>query len=177
MAPPIRDAAPSAIVVPIRLPRSIAALRDRWDRAAANGAGPHVTILYPFLPAGALDTATRSALATIARTVDPFEVRFATTHRTDELVWLDPSPSAPFVALTASVAARWPDWPPYAGVFDEVVPHCTIVESADAPLAAIDTAVRAGLPVVAAVVRLEVWQQDAGGRWRTRWRIPLGVRP
>jgi hypothetical protein len=177
MAPTIRDAAPSAVVVPIRLPPAITALRDRWDRAAASGAGPHVTILYPFLPAGVLDAATRSVLADIARAIDPFEVRFATTRRTGGLVWLDATPSAPFVALTSSVVARWPDWPPYAGAFDQVVPHCTVVESGAAPLATIEATVLAALPIVTAVGRLEVWQQDAGGRWRTRWRLPLGVRP
>ena len=43
--------------------RGLAAIRDRWDFAAAQGAQPHVTVLFPFLPASALTDDVRAELA------------------------------------------------------------------------------------------------------------------
>ena len=44
-------------------------------------------------------------------------------------MWLHPDPSAPFADLTAAVAQRWPDYPPYEGAFDEPIPHLTVSET------------------------------------------------
>ena len=74
--------------------------------------------------------------------------------------------------------SRWPDHPPYGGTFETVIPHLTVVESEDAPLDADRADRRAGHPVHGRrAERLELWCQDAAGRWRPRWRMPFGVRP
>lgn len=169
---------PSGIAVPLALPPAVARIRRRWDLAASLGARPHVTVLYPFLPMVDLAPAVRADLALIARAVEPFSVRFATVRRFDGVLWLEPEPAEPFQRLTAAAAARWPDWPPYGGLFDTVIPHLTVVESESAPLDRLKTAVQAVLPFTSRATHLETWFQDPAGRWRPRWRIPLGcVRP
>lgn len=176
MSTSARHDAPSGIAVPIAIPRRLARTRRRLDRAAIAGAQPHVTVLYPFLPTSALTSSVRADLVRIARTCEPFDVRFERVRRFDDgVVWLEPEPSAPFAELTAAVEARWPDHPPYGGAFDELITHLTVAEAdgRDA-LAEAESAARATLPFRARASRMEVWRQDAAGRWRPHWRIPLG---
>ncbi|MEO5884975.1 MAG: 2'-5' RNA ligase family protein, partial [Candidatus Limnocylindrales bacterium] len=92
---------PSGLAVPIRIPPSLARVRRRWDRAAIAGARAHVTVLYPFLPTSRLTPDVRAQLAAIARSVSPFEVRFARVRRFDDgVVWVAPEPATPFQELT-----------------------------------------------------------------------------
>jgi 2'-5' RNA ligase len=168
---------PSGIAVPFGVPPGIARLRRRWDRAAGQGARPHVTVLYPFLPEAELTPDVRAALATIAATVRPFDVGFDAVRRFDGVVWIEPDPAAPFRALTDAVAARWPAWPPYGGLFDEVIHHLTVVESETAPLDEVAAAAAAHVPFRRRASAMEVWRQDATGRWLPHWRLPLGGRP
>jgi 2'-5' RNA ligase len=176
------DEPATGLAVPIRLPPGLARIRRRWDRAARAGAQPHVTVLYPFIPADLLTPTDRAALAAIAGSVAPFEVTFRRVRRFDEgVVWIEPDPSAPFRALTDAVAARWPAYPPYGGRFDAVIAHLTVVEAGDdgPSLTAIEAVARAHLPFGARADRLELWRQDEAGRWQPHWRLRLGapVRP
>ena len=164
----------SGVAVPISIPRALAAIRDRWDLAAASGAQPHVTVLYPFLPEDALVPDVRAAFEAVAATVAPFDVAFREVRRFDTVVWLDPLPADPFLALTAAMVDRWPGHRPYGGVHDEVIPHLTVTESADAPFAEVESSARAIVPFTARAERLELWLQDDAGRWRPHWRVPLG---
>jgi 2'-5' RNA ligase len=169
----------SAVVVRVPLPAGLARLRARRDWAASVGVPPHVTILFPFLPAERLDRGVRDELAAIAGTVEPFEVAFERVGRFPGVVYLAPEPAAPFSALTEAVHARFPGFPPYDGAFETVVPHLTITEPLDGQEdeAALDAvAAEAGrrLPFRVRVRRLEVLVEDADGRWRGRWRLGLG---
>ena len=53
----------------------------------------------------------------------------------------------------------------------------TTIESDTAPLEEVETAVRLNLPFEARATRLELWRQDAAGRWHPHWRFPLGGDP
>jgi 2'-5' RNA ligase len=167
----------SAIVVRVTVPRPLERLRRRWDHAARAGVPAHVTVLYPFLPAAALTPSIRRQLAAIAAAHQPFDVEFAAVGRFPGVVYADPSPAAPFLALTDAMAERFPDHPPYGGAFAEVVPHLTVVEGADAPLDSIAHELAAELPFRHRVAALEVIVEGGDGRWRRRWRIGLGLRP
>ncbi len=166
----------SGVAVPIRLPPGLARLRRRWDLAASLGARSHVTVLYPFLPVAALTPDVRHRLDGIARSVEPFEVRFERVRRFEGVVWLDPEPAEPFRSITAAIVERWPDHPPYGGIFDTVIPHLTIAESGTAPLEEVERLAEAELPVVARASALELWRQEADGRWHPHWRMRLGAR-
>jgi len=167
----------SAIVVRVPVPRALERSRRQWDWAAGVGVPAHVTILFPFLPVGRLGPAVRTELAAIAASLGPFDVRFRRVGRFPGVVYLAPEPSAPFTRLTAAVVARYPGFPPYGGAFDEVIPHLTIAESADGPLDEIAAGARAALPFEHRVAALEVIIEGGDGRWHSRWRVSLGVRP
>jgi 2'-5' RNA ligase len=166
----------SAVVVRVPLPPALARLRSRWDRAARLGVPPHVTVLFPFLKPSALDPTVRRQLAGIAATVAPFEVRFTSVGRFPNVVYLAPEPADPFVALTEAVASRFPEHPPYEGAFDVVIPHLTITEADEAPLDELEALAAGSLPFHRRATALEVIVEGDDGRWRSRWRIPLGFR-
>jgi 2'-5' RNA ligase len=167
----------SAIVVRVPVPHELERWRRQWDWAARVGVPAHVTILFPFLPAMRLGRDVRSELAAVAAAHGPFDVRFRRVGRFPGVVYLAPEPSGRFKRLTDAVVGRYPDYPPYGGAYVEVIPHLTIVESDDGPLDRIAEEARASLPFEHRVSGLEVIVEGGDGRWRTRWRIPLGVRP
>jgi 2'-5' RNA ligase len=169
--------ATSAIVVRVPLPPALARLRARWDWAAGVAVPPHVTIVFPFLQVDRLTPAVRRSLVAVAARQRPFDVRFARVERFPTVVYLAPEPSGPFTSLTEAVVDRFPDFPPYGGAFEEVIPHLTITESGDAPFDDIAVQAEAALPFSHRVTRLEVLAEGTGGRWHGRWRIPLGIRP
>ncbi|MFL5707523.1 MAG: 2'-5' RNA ligase family protein [Chloroflexota bacterium] len=170
------DASRSAVVVRVSVPARLDQLRGRWDPAAAVGVPGHVTILYPFVSPADLDGRVRTALAEVAATNAPFDVRFDRVGRFPTVVYLVPDPPEPFIRLTEAVQERFPDLLPYEGAFDEVIPHLTIADSDEAPLDVVATEATAALPVVFRVSRLDVLVQGADGRWRSRWRLPFGNR-
>lgn len=166
----------SGLVVRVALPPALARLRAGDDMAAAVGAPPHITLLYPFVPVDRLRPEVRHDLAAIAASVDPFDVRFERVGRFPTAIYLVPEPSAPFAALTAAIEARFPDHPPYEGVFDEVIPHLTLVESGAVDLDRTAMTARRFLPFARHVRAIELLVEDGTGRWHGRWRIPLGLR-
>ena len=103
-------------------------------------------------------------------------MRFAAVGRFPSVVWLMPEPAARFSALTEAIARRFPEYQPYEGVFDEVIPHLTLVENATAPLDEIATAAQRHLPFTSRVAAMELLVEGPDARWRSHWRIPLGAK-
>jgi hypothetical protein len=75
------------------------------------------------------------------------------------LVYLALNPAEPFKQLTEVLAAAFPDWPPYGGAFDDVVPHLSISEELPEPELA---AIQERLPIAATAeeVTLTWWSDD-----------------
>lgn len=170
--------AESAIIVPVELPVAIRRLRDRLDYAAGVGVLPHVTLLYPFMPPETLDDGVREDLRRLLAGHAPFPFTLASVGRWPGLVYLPAEPATPFSRLIGTLAAAYPDYPPYGGLhaLEDIVPHVTIAENPQSShLEAAERALPALLPVRG--VAREVWlvaQPAAGQRWQTLWQLPLG---
>jgi len=165
----------SGVIVRTPIPRSIARIRRALDEGATLEVPPHVTILFPFLPPDRLDASIRRELAAIAAAHRPFDVRFMTVGRFPSVLYLAPDPVGPFVALTEACAERFPDFPPYAGAHDEIVPHLTVIEGDQASNVDVARQLEAALPFSVRVRAIEVITPSEQGPWRLRWRLPLGV--
>ena len=170
------EGAESAVVVRLPIPTALERIRRRRDPVAGVGVPAHVTILYPFVDPDQLGAGVRRQLAAIAARHAPFRVRFERVGLWPGVVYLAPEPARPFSRLTEDLVAVFPQHPPYGGAFQEVVPHLTITESAEAPLDEIAAAAARSLPFERPVTRLEVLVEGPDTRWHSRWRIPLGVR-
>lgn len=95
---------------------------DTTDEVAA-----HVTLLAPFAHLPVVDRGLVSELTGFFADVLPF--RFELTELTrfpGGGPYLAPDPAAPFRHLTHGLARHFPEYPPYRGQFDEVIPHLSV---------------------------------------------------
>jgi len=143
---------------------AVGELRLEHDWSAARGVPAHITILFPFADADAVDEA---ALGQLFARFPAFDFTLDRVERfEDQVVWLHPEPSLRFVDLTAAVAERWPEYPPYEGAHDEPIPHLTV---SDTPID-----VQVELPIASRAYEVTLIEEDeATGRWSTRRRFPL----
>lgn len=180
MATPPRLEGDTALIVEIPEAEPIVAdLRDRHD-VAGDGVPAHVTVIYPFVPAARIDASVRSRLRAHFAGVDAFDYSFARVADFDHRnVHLEPEPSERFSALTTGVAQAWPEYPPYGGIHDVVIPHLTVGdllerdEAEDLVRVVRERLDRAG-PIVGRATDVALLML-AEGRWSTSARFPLRV--
>ncbi len=157
----------SALIVPVpEAEPAVGGLRLAHDPSATLGVPAHVTILFPFAPPGEVD---EDAVADLVGRFPAFDFVLDRIGRFEDgegAVWLHPEPSAPFVDLTAAVAQRWPEYPPYDGSFDGPIPHLTV------SMGPIDLEVALPIPCRARVVVL-IEESEEDGRWQERRVFPL----
>jgi 2'-5' RNA ligase len=139
--------------------------RELYDSVAPLGVPAHVTVLYPWVPAGLLTDDDHRAVTDIAAATDPIELTFAGVGRFPEVLWLDPQPSRPILALIAAVTARWPDYPPYGGQYgDAPVPHLTVADTTDPhELGPVVADIERALPISSTIGELSLVVRQAGG--------------
>lgn len=158
--------------------RYIAHYRQRFDPSARRNVPAHVTVLYPFMAPDEIDDEVLESLARIARAVPCFEYRLAETRRFPVSLYLAPQPDASFAALTEAVQRAYPEFPPFAGKFDTVVPHVTVAHADDAQLCEIEVELRiamaSGGPVKARCHEM-VLIENSSGRWEEMRRFALGA--
>jgi 2'-5' RNA ligase len=167
----------SAVIVAVP---EAAALVDPWrERTCADkpsiGIPAHVTILFPFVPAARLDAAVIATLAEVVAETPAFDFTLARTERFPDTLYLAPEPPQPFVRLTEAIHARFPEYPPYEGSFDTVVPHLTVAHGNTALMDEAERDVATGLPIAARADEVVLLEEIEGdwGRWDVRERFPL----
>jgi 2'-5' RNA ligase len=87
----------------------------------ADDLPPHVTVLFPC--PGEVEAITH-----VLAPFDQFDVTFPRLDRFPGTLWLAPEPPEPFVLLTEAMVSRFPEWQPYGGVFEAVIPHLTVAQ-------------------------------------------------
>lgn len=133
----------------------------------------HITALYPFLPEERLTGAVVARLRELCASVPVLDVQFRRAARFPDVLYLNPEPASGLRELTASIAERWPEAPPYGGAFDEVIPHLTVAHGAgDDVKDDIEADVRRALPVSTRLVEASLYVFD-GERWWPRARLPF----
>ncbi|MDX3520531.1 2'-5' RNA ligase family protein [Streptomyces scabiei] len=148
--------------------------RDRLDPSARAGVPAHVTVFFPFLDASRIDEGVCAATAEVVGRHQSFEARFDHSGRFPGVLYLAPERDAGFRRLTEAIVERWPEYPPFDGQFDDVVPHLTVAQGQDeAVVEKVEADLLAGLPVVAWVSAVDLLVHD-GTRWRQRACFPLG---
>jgi hypothetical protein len=151
--------------------------RERGDPVSPRGVPAHVTVLYPFVTPP-LDDHVLAGVAEVVVRHPTFTATFRHTERFgDRVLYLVPEPVEPFLALTCSLVARFPDHPPYAGevAIDDLRPHCTVCHSDDQELLRDAATALAGMiPVVQVVDHVTVLAEDERQEWQVVARLPLG---
>ena len=121
----------TAIVVPVGAVEGVVSpWRQRLDPGAVLGVPAHVTVVFPFAPAAVVDEMLIARLAAVFATVEAFDCTFGSCRWFgSDVLWLAPDPDQPFRDLTAAVLDAFPQYLPYGGAYDDVVPHLTVGES------------------------------------------------
>jgi len=120
----------------------VGALRERYDASVRLGVPAHITVLSPFMPPARIDADVLARVHAALAAVPAFAFELAEVARFPATAYLAPRPAAPFVALTEALARAFPDYPPFGGQFDTVIPHLTIAhgDAAEAECAAAELA-------------------------------------
>lgn len=163
----------------VRVPEAepmVADLRAQYDAAARWGMPAHVTVLYPWLREGEVNQQVLADLEALALDAVGFDAALSAVGRFAATLFLAPTPSSGFSALTDAVWKRWPELPPYGGRFDSVIPHLTVADAQPTGVldAVADEIERGGLPVRFSVEALSLFAFD-GTRWVERHTFPLGT--
>jgi 2'-5' RNA ligase len=144
--------------------------RERFDGSAAEGMPAHITALYPFLGEDCLTDEVLDQLRCLCAQLPVLDVAFRRTGRFPGVLYLDPEPADGLRRLTAAIAERWPEAPPYGGRFQDVIPHLTVARAGDGVLTDIEAELLRSLPVPARLEEAVLYVFD-GHRWRRRARL------
>jgi 2'-5' RNA ligase len=157
----------------------VASFRERFAaESVAKRIPPHVTLLFPFVSAAQLDEPTRAHARAHFAALASFDAALESVGRFDGHVWLAPEPWSRFVQLIAETCARFPDQPPYGGVFDEPGPHLTVgaataTHRVDEIFDAAETELAPELPLSFRIDATWLLVEQDDGTWAAAERFPL----
>jgi 2'-5' RNA ligase len=156
----------------------VGSFRKRFHaRAVAQRIVPHITVLFPFLPVGEVDAVLDDVAGHVA-SLERFDAALVAVERFPEHVWLAPAPHARWVELIEATCRRFPETPPYGGVFGEPQPHLTIGEqtpehTTEAIVAAATAELAPALPLRFRVDAVSLFAEQVDGTWAIAHRFPL----
>jgi 2'-5' RNA ligase len=142
----------------------------------ACGVPFHVTLLYPFAPAHELTTDLLDEVRSFFMTRAPFSFELKRVAAWPDVVYAVPEPDDQLRACMQALFARFPQWPPYGGAHDVVVPHATLGEDVDAAAvySEIEERLSPHLPRRYTADTATLLEEFAPDRWRERERLPFG---
>ncbi len=171
----------TAIAMPVPAAEAVTGpWRARLDPASVEAGVPaHITLLYPFRPAAAIDEVEMERLAAFFAARSAIDVTFAGLCGFRGVLYLAPEPTGPLDALIRDLAACYPDTPPYAGEIPDPIPHLTVSVD-DSPetveyiaRATVDACTRGALPIRTRLDSVALMECDEDDRWRIIATFPL----
>ena len=149
--------------------------RAKYDSSAQHGVPAHITVLYPFMPTEVIDEQLHADLRALFAAHPAFTFRLSHVARfPDAVAWLAPDPAEPFKTLIEAIASQYPDYPPYEGIHEEVIPHLTVAEGGTELQDDVDAALTPALPIEAKATNVLMILEDETGWWSPGERYPLG---
>ena len=145
----------------------------RHDPAARRGMAPHVTLLHPFMDSRVFDDLARTRVAAALAGAEPIELTFDRVGRFTGGVWLELAEPEPVSALIAALVRAFPDWPPFDGAFEEVIPHLTVAQGPPGLCDRMEQEVPRRLPLRARAEAVTMFARSEDG-WIPVERFGLG---
>jgi hypothetical protein len=90
------------------------------------------------------------------------------------VTYLAPEPAATFRRLTSELHKLFPEFPPYGGAFDEIVPHLTVPLTEGEDLSTLAAALTPSLPLSVHASAAAVFVTDEDGA-RVLGTLPFGT--
>lgn len=151
-------------------------LRSKFDPQASLGVPAHITILFPFMEPGLVDSSVRRRLSILFKRFSPFRCVLHRVGRFPSTAYLAPAFPEPFAELTMAVARAFPEYPPYGGAYSSVIPHLTVAHGDASSADSVERELRADIerngPVSShcGSVRL---LENSSGQWREMHEFAL----
>lgn len=173
------DPRTALVVVAAEAAPFVDGLRRRYQPdAVERGLPPHLTILFPFVPAADVGGELLTELHALYAPLRPFAYELVSVDSFPDAAWLAPMPTGPFHELVGVTQRAFPALPPYGDPKHDVVPHCTIGTNDDP--GRVETMVgelreRLGprLPIRCRADELVLLREGADGTWARRAAFPF----
>jgi 2'-5' RNA ligase len=143
--------------------------------SVARGIPFHITLLFPFAPREELTDELVADVRSFFAAQSPLELTLERVAAFPRDVYVVPEPDDALRELMQALFARYPQWPPYGRIHNDVVPHATLGEDLDAQAAYGEIARRAAshLPHRCQARDVSLLEEYEPERWRERERFPL----
>jgi hypothetical protein len=150
--------------------------RDFAARPVAQGIPFHVTLLYPFAPRDELSAPFLADARDFFACQAPLEFALTRIAHWPTVVYAVPEPDGRLIRCMRALHARYPQWPPYEGIHDTVLPHATLGVDIDAEAVRgeIERRVAPHLPHPCSFSEVTVLEEFTPERWRERATFSLG---
>ncbi|HEX7866412.1 MAG TPA: 2'-5' RNA ligase family protein [Variovorax sp.] len=156
-----------AVKVPAAEPL-VGDLRHRYDATVALGVPAHVTVLVPFMDPALITTEVLERAQQALSRTPSFAFTLREVGRFPETAYLAPEPAAPFIEMTLALVKAFPDFPPYGGEHQGVIPHLTVAHGnahdADTAAAELQSRLLASGAVHAVCTEVALIE-NSSGRW------------
>uniref|UniRef100_C5D118 2'-5' RNA ligase family protein n=1 Tax=Variovorax paradoxus (strain S110) TaxID=543728 RepID=C5D118_VARPS len=143
-------------------------LRQRFDATTKLGVPAHITVLVPFMDPQYITPAVLDRVQRALNPVAAFSFSLGRVGRFPATAYLAPEPPEPFIAMTKALVDVFPDFPPYGGEHQGVVPYLTVAHGepseADAAAAELQKRLDASGGIVADCASV-VLIENSTGRW------------
>ncbi|MEA2687677.1 MAG: hypothetical protein QOD51_284 [Candidatus Eremiobacteraeota bacterium] len=165
----------SAIVIPVPDTETLVGnIRREHDPSARRGVPAHITLIVPFFAAPVPPDVIVELTAMFAA-APSFELEFRSVGQFETTLFLTPAPAGPIIALIEELVRRWPEHPPYGGIYDTIVPHLTVVDDQDGALCEdVTSQLMPHLPITTRICEAWLIESDEEGFWRRRAMLPFG---
>jgi 2'-5' RNA ligase len=152
-------------------------LRHRYDATVALGVPAHITVLVPFMDPVLITPEILDRAQRALNRTPSFSFSLGKVGRFPETAYLAPEPATPFIAMTLALAEAFPEFPPYGGEHQGVIPHLTVAHGSalDAVAAAAELQTRLStLGAVHAECTEVALIENSSGRWQDfhTFRLP-----
>jgi len=164
----------SAVIIPVPAAEPLVGdLRRELDPLASRGVPPHITLIVPFFTAPVPPDVV-AELMQMFGVLQSFQIEFRSIGRFQRTLFLTPSRTAEITALIESMVRRWPEYPPYGGIHDAIVPHLTVADDQDAAhFDALTAKLTPGLPLTTTITEARLIESDERGFWHSRATLPF----
>jgi 2'-5' RNA ligase len=145
----------------------VAHLRAQFDPSAKLGVPAHITLLYPFMAPELIGTAVLERARAAVAATHSFTFTLASVSRFPGAIYLAPEPAAPFIELTKRLVRQFPQFPPYSGQYETIVPHLTVAHGGSLEHSRVETELLNSLSAGIACSCSElVLIENASGLWQ-----------
>jgi hypothetical protein len=169
--------AETALLVPVAAAEPLVRKhRHATDPVAPLGVPAHITVLYPFVPPDDVDQSVCDGITDVLADVQEFDFSLTGVRSfPDGVLYLTPEPTQPFVAITEALTAAWPEYPPYGGAYDEVIPHLSVAMANGSSADELETVLNGGLPLATRAHAVWLMEGQPDARWAIRAVFPLSA--